>query len=408
MLKVYKTNLLDYVKKISSSNKEPEWMLENRIKSLEFFEKSSPPDMRYGLNINLKLNLDFEKFEFENKLIENQQDDIEIKTSGKAIVKSLNENMGEIDKAFPEIRDSFMKIVLADNKILAMHSAFWSSGYFIKIPRKSKAIIMINTKVKSKASINHIMLIAEPLSEVTIIETVKSDTILGEFIEREAIRSDVLEIHAKEGARVKCFSVQDLERNTYDFSTKKAIVDRDATVNFLSCCLGGKLVIFNASGILKEQGASSNNLCLFFGNKNQQFEINSSTIHSAPNTWSDMLVKGALDGKAKTVYQGLIKINENAANSNGYQKQDTLMLSPDAEMNPIPNLEINNNEVKCSHGASIGQLDKEKLFYLMSRGITEKNAKNMLVQAFFEQIIGKIENQETADEVRGIISSRLK
>ncbi len=414
MLKVYKTDFLEYIKKISSAGQEPEWMLENRIKSLEIFESSTTPNMRYGININLKLDLDFEKFKFENKLVENtknnenKKDDIEIKISGKAIIKSLNENLQEAIEEFPEIKESFMKIVLPDNKIPAMNAAFWNSGTFIKIPKKSKAAIIINTKVKSNSSINHIILIAEPLSEVTIIESLKHDIKSSEFIEHEAIRSDILEIHAKEGAQVKYFSIQNLERNTYNFSIKKAIVDRDAKVDFLSCCLGSKFSIIDNSGILKEEGASSNNSCLFFGNKDQQFEINSSTVHSAPNTQSDMLVKGALDDKAKTVYQGLIKINENAANSNGYQKQDTIMLSPEAEMNPIPNLEIDNNEVKCSHGASIGQLDKEKIFYLTSRGITEKDAKNLLVQAFFEQIIGKIEDQEAADEVREIISSRLK
>ena len=431
MLKVYKTNLLDYIKKISSKGDEPEWMLETRIKSLEFFENSVMPSMRYGSNIHLKLDLDFEKFEFENKLLDdensdgnnrnskdndkNKKDNIEIKTYGKAIVKSLNENLQETTVEFPEIRESFMKTALPDNKILAMHSAFWNSGNFIKIPKRSKATIIINTKVKSNSSINHIILIAEPLSEVNIIEMVNSCEGSSEFMEREAIRSGVLEIHAKEGAQVKYYSLQNLERNTYSFGIKKAIIERDAKVDFLSCCLGGKFSMLDTVEILREQGASSDDSCLFFGNKDQQFEISSSTIHAAPNTKSNMLVKGALDDRARTVYQGLININNNASNSDGYQKQDTLMLSQEAEMNPIPTLEIDNNEVKCSHGASVGQLDKEKLFYLMSRGITEKDAKNVLVQAFFEEIIGKIDQVDIqeftnafADEVREIISSKLR
>ena len=178
-------------------------------------------------------------------------------------------------------------------------------------------------------------------------------------------------------------------------------------MNWLDCCLGSRYTRADIITRLSGRGSSTNNYGLFFGTGSQQFDLNVGTIHAERNTVCDMMTKGALNDRAKAVYTGLVKINANAANSNGYQKEDTLLLSPDAEADSIPQLEIDNNEVKCTHGATVGQVDKEKLFYLMSRGIPANESKKILVEGFFEPMIQKIAVENVQNKLREIVAERV-
>ena len=131
------------------------------------------------------------------------------------------------------------------------------------------------------------------------------------------------------------------------------------------------------------------------------------SIHNGPHTWSDIFTKGALTGSSKCLYRGLVKIKENAFGSNGYQKEDTLLLSEDAVADSIPNLEIDNNDVRCTHGASIGKIDMEKMFYMKSRGLNEEQATWKYVKGFFEQLIPKIQIEHLRDNMHKMIEERM-
>ena len=120
-----------------------------------------------------------------------------------------------------------------------------------------------------------------------------------------------------------------------------------------------------------------------------------------------MVQRAVLDGKSKLIINGLVKIEQSAPYSNGYQKEDTLLLSPDAEVAPIPNLEIDNNNVRCSHGTTVGQIDKEVLFYLMSRGLDHETALRLAVKGFFEPLIGSLPLESLQEQIRSVVSSRL-
>lgn len=362
-------NYREIAEKISEKNNEPEWLRKKRLKALEYFQATRTPVLKYGLNIRLDFELDIDNFGFSGE----NNNKLKIEVSGKADVKNIFQD--------PELQDYFMKAVTPDNKFLNMHLAFFNHGLLIRVPAGKKAEIKTSSVMASESLLSHLIIVAEPNSKLTIIERVEGSG---------KLRSDVVEVFPKEGARIKYISVQNL-KGVHSFSTKKALPEKDAQVDWLACCFGSKFSKLQVDTVLKGKGSSTNNHCLFFGKINQQFEISSSSIHAAPNTYSNMVTKGSLDDSAKTVYQGLIKINDNAPNSNGYQKEDTLMLSERAEINPIPNLEIGNNEVKCSHGATVGQVDREKLFYLKSRGLEEKDATALLVQGFFESMLSNLE-----------------
>ena len=200
--------------------------------------------------------------------------------------------------------------------------------------------------------------------------------------------------------------ILEINQNANSDLKRKFTVKRNASLFFISCNFGEGNSLLSTN--LEGEGASSKVMVIFFGDNNQKLELKGESIHNAPNTNSDLMVKGVLNGSSKANFEGLVRVEENAFNSSGYQKEDTLLLSSDAESNLIPNLEIKNNNVKCSHGATVGRINQEQLFYLSSRGISEKMAKVMLIEGFFEPIIKEISSEDIKKQIGEIILEKMK
>ncbi|MDP4012851.1 MAG: Fe-S cluster assembly protein SufD [Candidatus Nanoarchaeia archaeon] len=271
----------------------------------------------------------------------------------------------------------------------------YTDGLLIYIPKntiiETPIEISLNLIANSK---ENILIIAEENSKASIIDLAKSNDKVNE-------RSQIVEIIAKDNSNIEFISVQNLNKETNNKSIKKASLGKDAVVNWLDCTLGSKATNSTLITDLNGQGSKTKNIGLFFGDKNQEFNFDVRTIHNAPHTESNMLSRGVLNDKAKSNYNGLIKIQEKGHNTIGYQKQETILLSNEAKADAVPTLEIHNDNVKCSHGTTISKLDPEKIFYLMSRGVGEKEAKNKIIEGFFESLI---EN----DNVKQIVLERLQ
>ena len=203
-------------------------------------------------------------------------------------------------------------------------------------------------------------------------------------------------------------AVQNFSKFVYNFSQRKAKVMENGFMYWIDCSIGSKFTQSLTLTKLEGVGAGSKSWGIIFGDENQCYDINSETEHAASKTVSDMLTRVVLNGKAKTVYRGLVKINPKAVNCEGYQKDDTILLSDDARADVVPNLEIANNDVKCSHGATISQIDEDKLFYMMSRGLDEKAAKKAIIEGFFDPIMAKINNENLKEEIISSISQRVE
>ncbi len=156
------------------------------------------------------------------------------------------------------------------------------------------------------------------------------------------------------------------------------------------------------------EGAFGETCGLFFGNKDEKFEIYNATVHLASNTKSNMLVKGILGGSAFADYGGLVEVAKGAYGCEGYQKEDTLLLSSGAKVNAVPNLVIANNDVKCSHGVTATNLNEEKLFYLSSRGISESEAKRLIIQAHVTPILDEVCDENIKFKINKLVESRLQ
>lgn len=373
---------------LSFAKNEPERIVQDRQKALKQFNLLKFPEFKYGLSIKLKIK------EIDFSDITPQESKPEIIAPKEAKMFSLSQSL---DKK--EVRDNLFVTSQITNKLEAFHKTFWNQGILLVIPKGEviKEPIRIRLNPKSPV-VNNVLIIAEPESQATIIE---------ELSQGNQYFSNYIEIIAEDYSKIDYFSVQNINKDVFYFATKRSILKKSAILNWFDFNLGGRCVVSETSSYLGSKGAETNIFGLFYGSQEQQFDIASRAVHAAEFTKSNMFTRGVMNDKSKSVYRGVIKIQSNAANSDGYQKEDVILLSKEAEADAVPELKIDNNEVRCTHGATIGQLDKEKLFYLMSRGINEKDARKIIVHGFFEQVLKKIQNKEIYDEFNKIIENEI-
>jgi Fe-S cluster assembly protein SufD len=220
-------------------------------------------------------------------------------------------------------------------------------------------------------------------------------------------RSGSTEIVAGEGSHVGYVAVQKWGRNVWHFGDQRAQVHRDASVKLFNVTLGGRFSKNRVEASLVGQGAEAELKAIYFASGKQFFDFHTLQDHQVGNTRSDLLFKGALQDTARTVYAGLIKIEKHAARSDAYQANRNLVLSDKAMATSIPMLEIDNNDVRCTHGATVGPVDPEHMFYLRSRGIPEQTAKRMLIQGFFGPVLDRIPFEHARNLVESELESRI-
>lgn len=383
------------VEKLSKDNNEPEWLLKKRLEAFKLFSEAQMPLFIYGLNINMNIDLNLDNINPN----EAGRSNIEIKNTNKDIII---ENFQEALKNHEDIlKEKLMTIVPANDKFTSFHQAFLNNATLVYIPKnvEVEGPIEISSNMDSKVLFDNLIIIAEDNTKFTLVENSNS--------ENEGYRSKIVEIFASDNVNINYGNVQLLNQETTNFTIKRAILGKDSNINWMDCCFGSKVTMSEVTTILNGEGSSTNNHGIFLGSKSQQFDLVANSIHKAPNTTSDILTKGALTDSSKCIYRGLVKIHENAPGSNGYQKEDTLLLSRDAVADSIPNLEIDNNEVRCTHGATIGRIDKEKLFYMQSRGLNKEQATKEYVKGFFETLIQKIQIKELRTDMHDIVEERM-
>jgi Fe-S cluster assembly protein SufD len=385
------------IKDLSSANHEPSWLLKKRLAAYKIFKEKPMPDFIYGLNINLNIDLNLDEINVQNL----EKPNLEIKNSDD---KVIIQNFDDILKSNESLlKGKLMSIVNTNDKFTSFHNAFLNNLTLVYIPKNTevKEPIELHSTINSN-TFDHLIVVAEDNSKFTIVEnsTNKNDN--------EIYRSKVVELFIGKNCNVNYGNVQLLNDSTFNFTIKKASIGSNSILNWMDCCLGSKVTLSEVTTLLDGEGAQTNNHGIFFGNSNQQFDLVANSIHNARHTTSDIFTKGALTGSSKGLYRGLVKINQNAPKSNGYQKEDTLLLSEDAQADSIPNLEIDNNDVRCTHGASIGRIDREKMFYLQSRGLNEDTSIKEYVKGFFEPLIQKIQIKNLRENMQKMIDERMK
>ncbi len=233
------------------------------------------------------------------------------------------------------------------------------------------------------------------------------DEYIADGDDEAAYRSGSAEIIVGEGAEVGYVAIQKWGRQAWHFADQRARLAKDATLKLFNITLGARFSKTRVEASLMGPGATAELKGIYFASGEQFFDFHTLQDHQVGNTTSDLLFKGALQDVARTVYAGLIRIEKGAARSDAYQANRNLVLSAKAKATSIPMLEIDNNDVRCTHGATVGPVDPNHLFYLRSRGIPEMTAKRMIVQGFFGQVLDRIPFEQARTMIENELESRL-
>jgi Fe-S cluster assembly protein SufD len=239
-------------------------------------------------------------------------------------------------------------------------------------------------------------------SQVTVIERFTSAS------DEPALVVPVLQVHAVDAARVQYLAVQELSASTWSIGHQQAVGDRDSSTLLASVALGGDYARLRTEARLVGAGGSTRQVALYFAGGHQMHDFRTIQDHAAPHTTSDLLFKGAVQDRSKSVYTGLIRIRENAKGTSAFQTNRNLTLSEGAWAESVPNLDIETNDVKCSHASTVGPIDEDQRFYLESRGIRPEVAERLVVLGFFDEVLEQLPAGDLAGELRQRVAAKLK
>lgn len=293
-----------------------------------------------------------------------------------------------------------------EGKLAALNAALWTDGIFLHVPSGVRLDLPIRVtrwlSESGAAYFSRVLIVAGRDSRISYVDEVVSDD-----FEAQTFTSTAVEVIARESSQVQYVALQRLGRRGFYQSVQRTLAQRDSTLDTLNVALGASVSRVDLNARLLGPGASSDMLGLYFGDTDQHFDFNTSQDHLEPNTSSDLLYKGALDGESRSVFRGIIRVHPGAQQTDAYQTNRNLLLSEGSRADSLPNLEIEADDVKCSHAATVGQLDEEAKFYLMSRGLGRVQAERLVVLGFLGEVLSKLPLGGVVEKVNGVIEQKL-
>ena len=305
------------------------------------------------------------------------------------------------------VQEYFGKLIAPDEprKFNALHSALWNTGALLYVPAGVRVElpveILYTLTGNNVAGFPRTLIIIEPGAEATVVQKfVGGDGAIS-------LHAAGTEVFVKDGGRLHYISYQDFNPNVYDFTLKRARVERDAEIDWVIGMFGASFQRYDIECEMAGEGGTSFMYGVCFAENQQQFGQFTKQHHRAGNTVSDLLFKNVLRDTAVTNYTGMIKVEKNANGTNAYQSNRNLVLSDKVKCDTRPILEIESNKLRCTHGATVGRLDDEQLFYLRARGLTEEQARHVLLEAFLEPVLARIKVEPVYKEFSELIHNRV-
>lgn len=322
------------------------------------------------------------------------------------IFGSLSELIGEHEE---QLKPYFLKAFDAKfDKFSALHAAFWNSGTVLYVPRGvtlTKPFHTISALTPGGSDFSHTLVILEDGAEATLLS--ENASVVSDSSD-QALHCGGVELIVGARANLRYVHLQDWSQKTWHFAHQKATVGQDANIQWTAGAIGSRLSKVNQHvELIGERANSQVNGVLFTENK-QHLSYHTLQYHIAPNCTSDFLYKAALQDTSRTVWRGMIKVDEKAQQTDGYQRNDNLLLSTKARADSIPGLEIEADDVRCTHGSTSGKVDEELIFYARSRGFTRKEAIQLIVTGFFQQIFDRVTIESVRDALGLAISRRVR
>lgn len=424
------------IEAISDYKNEPAWMRKFRLYAFEIFQQKPMPI--WGADLS---SIDFDKFNYfisplgkkssswdelppkirktydkigipvaEQKFLAGvgaQYDSESIYNSLKSIWEKKGVIFTDTDTAlreFPELfKEHFAAVIPSkDNKFAALNSAAWSGGSFVYIPKGVKVDIPLQAYFRIDSpylgQFERTLIIADEESFVHYIEGCSAP-----IYSRQALHAAVAEIIVKKGARVRYTTVQNWSKNVYNLTTKRMLIEEDGVGEYVDANLGSKITMKYPCFILKGKGAKGELLSLSFASTGQHLDTGGKAIHLAPHTSSIITSKSVSCGGGRSSFRGLVKIAQGAKESKSHVHCHGLLLDKHSQADTYPCAQISEKDVEFSHEATISNIEEEKLFYLMSRGLSKEQATALIVNGFVEPVVSKLP-MEYAVELNRLIN----
>ena len=431
----------EIVRQISAMKKEPEWMLDFRLRSLEAFEAKPMPN--WGSEVLQQIDFDsiyyyIKPTEGQSKTwedlpseIKNTYDKLGIPEAEKkylagvgaqyeseVIYHNLAQDLADkgvifLDtdtalKEHPELFRQYFGTIIpyTDNKFASLNSAVWSGGSFIYVPPGVKidmplqAYFRINAK--NVGQFERTLIIVDEGAEVHYVEGCTAPVYSS-----DSLHSAVVEIVVKKGGRCRYTTIQNWSTNVYNLVTKRAAAYEDATMEWVDGNLGSKLTMKYPAVYLMEPGAHGEILSIAFAGKGQHQDAGGKVVHAAKNTTSKIVSKSISKDGGRASYRGLLKVYKDADNARSNVVCDALLLDPQSRSDTYPYIEVDTDNVSIGHEASVSKIGEEQLFYAMSRGVSEEDASTMVVSGFIEPLVKELP-MEYAVEMNRLIALQME
>ncbi|MGE3821112.1 MAG: Fe-S cluster assembly protein SufD [Isosphaeraceae bacterium] len=313
-------------------------------------------------------------------------------------------------KDYPEILERHFltdAVTGREDALSALHAAFWTSGTLLYVPRGVKVeaplFSLVGLAREGRVDLHHTLVVLEDGAEATLVR----ETAGRGRGETAAFQAGAVELFVGAGAKLRFVNVQNCDATTWHFSRERAIVGAGGSLQWTVGGLGARLAKVNQEVALAGEGARAQVNGVMFTTGRQHLAYFTRQDHIAPRTTSDLLYKGGLKDHSRVVWKGMIRVEKDAQRTDAYQKNDSLVLSDAARADSIPGLEIEANDVRCTHGATAGRVDEEMIFYARARGITRETAIRLIVEGFFANVYDRISLEPVRESLRQSVAAKL-
>jgi Fe-S cluster assembly protein SufD len=336
---------------------------------------------------------------------------IEIDVAGTALVTESGIEIASAPEGvtfapLDEAHERLYDLVGWNEKFAAHNAALWRHGLLVHVPTGVELERPLYVRIANGADNGslfwRLLVIADEGSRFSLIEEYVSSR-----PELVSYSNAVAELFVGQAAKLEYVSIQSLSRETWHFATHHARVERDAELDWVAGGFGSKKGKVRIQNDLNGPGATSRVTGAYFADGEQHLDYDTFQEHIAPSTESDFAFKGALRETARAVWRGMIRVEPDAQKTNAYQENRNLLLSKDAHADSIPGLEIMANDVRCTHGATLGRIDREELFYLMSRGLSRSEAERLIVRGFFQDVLDRIDLEPVREALGTALEARI-
>ncbi|OXM84235.1 Fe-S cluster assembly protein SufD [Paenibacillus rigui] len=418
---------------LSKSRQEPEWMTNLRAEALELAGSLELPKLEKTRIDRWNLS-SYGSYKSEGKIAsldalpesakallqteEGQPVNVLVQKNSGIVYHSISEELAKQGVIFTSLEEAlsshselvqtyFTSVVGKDeNQLTALHTALWSGGVFVYVPKNVRVELPIQALFltdDAEATFSpHVLIVAEQHSSVTYVDNFVSEGDLNQLIQ-----NGVVEVVVKAGATVNFASVHNLNESVTDLSYRRAVVDNDATINWVIGEMNYGNVMSDTTSLLKGNGSNSDAKIICVGTGEQKLNVTTRAVHFGKSSSSDMITRAVMRDAATAIINGVTKIEKGATGTNGQQTEKVLMLSPKARGDANPILLIDEDDVKAGHAASVGQVNPEQIHYLMSRGITREEAQRLVIYGFLAPVVSEIPMEKVQKQLQGFVERKL-